>query len=119
MLVSVPGLDEALVERILAARSMGGTQNGSRMHPVWLLSEGLVDVNQMRVLLPHLSAGGHVFRAEFLGRVSGQSAVYRCEAIVDAASQRPRQIFFRELPPLPQHDSLAVNPADPRERSTP
>ncbi|MDP6720746.1 MAG: hypothetical protein QGF59_18930, partial [Pirellulaceae bacterium] len=97
VLLAVPGIDESLAERVLAARSMAGENNAGRDHPVWLLTEDLVDLATMRKLLPNVNAGGDVFYGEFLGSTGQHAPVYRCEAVIDATVQTARQVFFREL----------------------
>ncbi|HJN09328.1 MAG: type II secretion system protein GspK [Pirellulaceae bacterium] len=97
VLLAVPGIDESLAERVLAARSMAGENNAGRDHPVWLLTEDLVDLATMRKLLPNVNAGGDVFYGEFLGSTGQHAPVYRCEAVIDAAGQAARQVYFREL----------------------
>lgn len=97
VLLAVPGLDESLAERIIAARSMGSENNADRDHPTWLLAEGIVDLATMRQLLPNVNAGGDVFRAEFWGSAGQHAPVYRCEAVIAATEQMARQVYFREL----------------------
>jgi type II secretory pathway component PulK len=97
VLLAVPGVDESLAERIIAARSMGSENNADRDHPTWLLAEGLVDLATMRQLLPNVNAGGDVFRAEFWGSAGQYAPVYRCEAVIAATEQAARQVYFREL----------------------
>ena len=97
VLLGVPGIDDSLAERILAAGSMAGEDNPDRDHPVWLLTHGLVDVATMRQLLPNVNSGGDVFRAEFWGWTDEQAPTYRCEAVIDATERTARQVYFREL----------------------
>ncbi len=97
VLLAVPGVDESLAERIVAARSMASENNADRDHPAWLLAEGLVDLAKMRQLLPNVNAGGDVFRAEFWGSSGQPAPVYRWEAVIDATQQVARQVYFREL----------------------
>lgn len=99
VLLAIPGVDDSLAERILAARTMGDNATFGRHHGIWLLTEGIVDVPRMRELLPNITAGGDVYRAEFWGCLAGRSLAYRCEAVIDATEGVARQVFFRELEP--------------------
>ena len=72
VLASIPGLDDSLVERIVAARtSRDDSRDSPWRHPTWLLSEGLVDVEQMGEILPYLTTGGDVYRAQVAGYFEG------------------------------------------------
>lgn len=102
VLLSIPGVDEGLAERILGARSMDRTGTAGRDHPAWLLTEGLVELPTMRKLLPFITVGGDVVRAEFWGIADFSSPMFRCEAIIDASERPARQVLFKELTPLPR-----------------
>ena len=108
VLLSVPGIDEALAERILSSRTVAGADTTSHAHPVWLLTEELVDIAAMRRLLPNVNTGGDVFLAEFWGGFAETAPAYRCEAVIDATEGVARQIYFRELQaakqPSPEDD---------------
>ena len=65
VLLGVPGLDAAVVDRILSLRSTIADASGpGRRDAVWLLTEGLVDRPTMKALWPYLTGGGDVFRAD-------------------------------------------------------
>jgi len=65
VLRAVPGLDGAAVEQIVAARGLAaGPEPADRRHATWLLAEGLVDLSRMKALLPYLTGGGDVARAQ-------------------------------------------------------
>ncbi|MAB89979.1 MAG: hypothetical protein CMJ90_11030 [Planctomycetes bacterium] len=97
VLLAVPGIDEDLADKILAAQVNASDSESRRNHPVWLLTEGLVNIPTMKNLLPHLNTGGDVFRAEFWGRSDDRHGIYRCEAVVDATGLSARQTYLREL----------------------
>jgi len=98
VLGAVPGMDSALVERILAAR--GARSSGddpARRHPAWLLAEGLVDLPRMKALLPYLTAGGDVHRAQVVGFFDSAGRSIRVEVVVDATVRPARQIYYQDL----------------------
>lgn len=66
----------------------------------WLLIDGLVDINQMRQLDRHLTAGGHVYRAQVVGYFDQGGPYTRLEAVIDATETIPKTVFVRDLTEL-------------------
>jgi hypothetical protein len=98
VLLSVPGMDEALAGRIIAARdSQTSKDELSRRSPAWLLSEGVVDLARMRTLLPNLSAGGDVVRAQIVGHFEDVGPSARAEIVIDATTFPARQVLWNDL----------------------
>ncbi|MCP3696348.1 MAG: hypothetical protein GY917_29405 [Planctomycetaceae bacterium] len=100
VLLAIPGMDQSLVEKIMAARSIADGGAPLRYHPIWLMAEGIVNQQEMRQLLPYLNAGGDVFRADFQGQSTGTDSLYRCEAVIDATGPSANRVHFRELSPI-------------------
>jgi hypothetical protein len=97
VLLAVPGMDSALVERILAARTMRtAADDPARGHPAWLLTEGLVDLPRMKALLPYLTTGGDVHRAQVVGFFEGLDRSMLAEVVIDATASPARQIYYKE-----------------------
>lgn len=97
VLLAVPTMDSALVERILAARTMRATADDpARRHPAWLLTEGLVDLPRMKALLPYLTAGGDVHRALVTGFFEDTDRSILAEVVIDATVRPARQIYYKE-----------------------
>lgn len=98
VLLGVPGLDGATVEQIVTARgSLRAASDGNRRHPTWLLTGGLVDLPQMKALMPYLTAGGDVFRAQIVGFFDRRGASARVEVVLDATCTPPRQVYYKDL----------------------
>jgi DNA uptake protein ComE-like DNA-binding protein len=98
VLEAVPGLTAAMVQRILARRTATGEKAQGRFrHSVWLLSEKIVDKETMKKLLPYLTTGGDVYRAQIAGFFDGQGTVSRAEVVIDATVKPPRQVFSKDL----------------------
>ncbi len=98
VLRAAPGIDAALAERILTARATQGEQDvAPRQQPTWLLTERLVDLRRMKALLPFVTAGGDVFRAEVIGRSSRDGLVARAEVVIDGTVSPARQLHWRDL----------------------
>lgn len=95
VLASLPGMNTEAIEAILASRETAGSV--SRTHPIWLLVEGIVDREMMKKLLPHITCGGDVYRAEVWGREGHRSAAIRFETILDSSGGDCRPVYYREL----------------------
>jgi hypothetical protein len=98
VLQGVPGLDRATVDRILSLRgTRSEPADPERRHPTWLLTEGLVDREQMKSLLPYLTTGGDVFRAQVVGYFDDSGPSARAEVVVDGTASPPRQVYWKDL----------------------
>jgi type II secretory pathway component PulK len=98
VLRAVPGIDDSLADRILAARdSQSSGTDSQRTHATWLLTEGLVDLETMKKLMPNVCAGGDVVRAQIVAHFSDKGTMARAEVVIDATSRPARQIYWRDL----------------------
>ncbi len=98
ILLGIPELDESLVDRILAARDGFSSDAGDQYrYPIWLYTEGLVDLQQMRRLEPYLTCGGDVYRAQIVAFGESTRLVARGEVVLDASVSPPRQVYWKDL----------------------
>jgi len=98
VLLGVPGIDEQLAERIVAGRTTAdGRNDPARRHPTWLLTEGLVKLEKMKSLVPYLTCGGQVYRAQIVGFFDRAGPIVRAEVVVDATASPPRQVYYKDL----------------------
>ena len=101
VLAGVPGIDEQLAQQIVAQRDTAGAANAgslgsSRMSIAWLLSDGLVDLAQLKKLEPFLTCRSDVYRTQAVGYRDELTPVYRCTAVIDAR-QLPAQIIDHQV----------------------
>jgi DNA uptake protein ComE-like DNA-binding protein len=98
VLLGVPGLDPSTVDRIIASRGMRFGQNDpARRHATWLLTDGLVELDQMKRLLPYLTGRGDVFRAQVVAAYGEGGMAARAELVVDGTSSPPRQLYWKDM----------------------
>lgn len=98
VLLGIPNLTPDVVEQILALRSPDGYRTDpTTSHEAWLLLSGMVDLPQMRTLMPILTARGDVYRAQVVGYFDGGGAASRIEAVIDATGATPRVVFWRDM----------------------
>ncbi len=98
VLLGVPGLERSVVDQIITSRGRGfGDDIRSHRHAIWLLTEGIIDIDQMKELMPYVTGSGDVFRAQVVAchETSGLSA--RAEFVVDSTVSPPRQIYWKDL----------------------
>lgn len=107
LLRGIPMLDEETVERIVEARA-DATETENRKFETWLTVEGLVSPDQMRMLMPILTAGGDVYRAQVIGYYEQGNLFSRGEMIIDATTINPDIVFFRDLSHLGRGFDVAV-----------
>lgn len=107
LLAGIPTLTSEQVDAILQTRDPGSLDPATR-HATWLWTEGIVDLAQMRLLMPIVCGGGDIFQAQCVGyRVTG-GAFSRWEIILDASEPMPQIISRRNLSHLGRGFDLSV-----------
>ncbi|MBN2217382.1 MAG: general secretion pathway protein GspK, partial [Pirellulales bacterium] len=107
-LVSVPGLDAALAEQIVAQRPTNNASPANyQRNATWLLVDGLVSLDQMKTLLPYLTAGGGAYQVQSIGFFDDGGPAVRLSAVLDATESPPRMLSLRNLTPLGRGFSAA------------
>lgn len=98
LLLGLPVLTPDVVENILSERVAEPTENDAdRRHETWLLTEGYVTVDEMRQLMPLVTCGGAVHRVQVLSYFDNGGPTARSEAIIDATSETPGVVFWRDV----------------------
>lgn len=95
VLAAVPGMDDAVAERILASRRAADT--AERRHVAWPLTEGLLDLAAMKALLPYVTTGGDVYRAQIVGFFDASGPAARAEVVIDATRSPVRRVYWKDL----------------------
>ncbi len=109
ILSGVPGMTEEMVDAIVAAREV--EPSGSKpvhRHEHWLLAEGIVTLTEMKTMVPFITAGGAVHRAQVVGYFDKEGPAARIEVVVDASTVTPRVVFWRDISNLGRGYSLAT-----------
>ncbi|QEG22444.1 type II secretion system minor pseudopilin [Mariniblastus fucicola] len=68
----------------------------NRKYETFLLAEGLVDQETMKLLMPYICAGGDVYRAEIVGYFGDGRGTSRAEAVFDTTSPVPQILMWRD-----------------------
>ncbi|QDT09352.1 type II secretion system protein GspK [Planctomycetes bacterium K23_9] len=100
-------LTEEQVQAIMDTREVD-SDDPNRRHETWLMTEGIVTLDEMRTLVPLLTCGGDVFRAQIVGYFEKGGAAHRSEYIIDATTVNPKVVFWRDLTHLGRGFDLSV-----------
>jgi hypothetical protein len=98
ILAGIPGMTQEIVDQILSQRSLDTTNDQpAHKYECWLLAENVVTLDQMRQLLPFVTGGGNVYRAQVVGYFQGGQAASRAEVVFEATSPLPRLLLWRDI----------------------
>jgi type II secretory pathway component PulK len=98
VLATIPGITDEVIDVILTNRQPEPTPDDpSQQHPIWLLTEGLVDLDQMKQLMPYITGGGGVYRAAVIGYTDAPGPAARIEVLIDATQSPPRLLSWKDV----------------------
>jgi len=116
LLLGIPGLDSNMVEQIIGNRQPEpAAERPDHAYETWLLTDGVVDLATMKRLMPIVTAGGDVYRAQIVGFFDEEGPAYRMDVIVDATQTPPLVKRRRDLVELGPGYSLEILGAAPDE----
>jgi hypothetical protein len=107
LLYGIPLLTEETVESIIETRNVS-SDDLNRQFETWPLVEGLVSLDEMRQLIPLVTCGGDVFRAQIVGYYEQSGVAHRAEVIIDATTVNPKIVLWRDLSHLGRGFDLSV-----------
>jgi DNA uptake protein ComE-like DNA-binding protein len=89
LLLGVPGFTPEMVDQIISHRDVTmGTQRPEQKYETWLLTDDVVDLKTMKQLMPLITGGGSVYRAQVAGGFFvPDGPVHRVEVLVDATKK--------------------------------
>ncbi len=97
VLKMIPNMTDEIIDEIISRRHENTIDDSEdRTHEGWVLSEGVVTLTQMKKLLPLVTVGGSVYRAQIIGYYEGRGPTARLEALFDATAQPARVLFLRD-----------------------
>jgi len=98
VLAGIPGMTEDILDQIISERESNPIEaETSRHYETWILSEGLVTLEEMKSLIPFLTGGGNVYRAQAIGYFDEGGPAVRIEAVLDATTKPAKVLFFRDI----------------------
>jgi DNA uptake protein ComE-like DNA-binding protein len=116
LIAGIPGLDPMTVDQIIANRDVAmSDQHPEQKYETWLLQNGVVDLPTMKKLMPLVTAGGSVYRAQVVGFFDAQGPAERLEVLVDGTQKSPivrRRWNLRDIGPGYTPEVLGVPVSD-------
>jgi len=106
VLMGIPEMTESLADEIIASRpavedsTTTSAMMANRVSPIWLLTEGYVDVSTFKRLGPWITTRGDLYSFQVLGHFDEGGPTTRLEAMIDATARPPRIFLLRDLSPL-------------------
>jgi DNA uptake protein ComE-like DNA-binding protein len=102
ILYGIPGLRPDQVAQIVANRDLEVLpERPERAYETWILTEGIVTLDEMKALMPFITGGGSVYRAQVVAFFDEGGTMSRIEVIVDGtAPGESKMIFWRDLTKL-------------------
>jgi len=101
VLKSIPGMTDIVVDQILSQRESESRGAGAEAnHPVWILTKGIVTLEEMKQLAPYVTTGGDVYSAQVVGYFEGTSPRARAEVILDRTEEKPKIVSWEDLSQL-------------------
>jgi hypothetical protein len=98
ILQGIPGMSDEIVDAIISNRQPESAEDDpNRDHECWLLTDGIVTLSEMKLLMPFVTAGGDVYRAQVVGYYESGGVAARHEVVIDATVNDPRVVFWRNL----------------------
>jgi hypothetical protein len=109
LLLGIPGMTEELADAIISAREPDpAVAMPQRRYETWILSEGLVTLEQMKALMPFVTARGSVYRAQVVGYFDEGGPAVRVQALLDSSKLPARVLFWRDISNLGRGYTLDV-----------
>jgi DNA uptake protein ComE-like DNA-binding protein len=116
LLAGIPGLDGTKIDQILANRDVTlGQRRPEQVYETWLLSDGIVELDEMKKLMAMVTTGGSVYRAQVVGFFDAEGPANRLEVVIDATQASPivrRRWELKELGPGYSREVLGVPAQD-------
>lgn len=101
VLMSVPKMTSMIADQILSRRlPVTDPVNDTQRHAVWLLGEGIVDLQEMKALDPYINAGGDVYSGQVVGFFEAAPGQSRLEVIIDRSGESTKIVGRNDISSL-------------------
>jgi hypothetical protein len=96
ILAGLPGMTEDILEALVESRGQSA-DNENRKFETWPMVEGIISLDQMKIIAPLITAGGDCMRVQSVGYFEQSAGFSRIEAVIDASGQLPVVVMYRKL----------------------
>lgn len=107
LLYGIPLLSEETVQTILENRDPE-SDDPNHQYETWPMVEGILSLDEMRALLPLVTGGGDVYRAQIVGYFETLGVSHRADVIIDATTVNPKIVSWRDFSHLGRGFDLSV-----------
>ena len=98
VLMSIPGMTETFADQIISRRlSNVDPTGGDQRHAIWIWNDGIVTLEEMKELAPHVTVGGDVYSCQIVGFFEGIPMQSRLEVVLDRAGGNTEILLWKEL----------------------
>ncbi len=99
VLLGIPTITPEIVDQIIDQRDMTGVDNTDegRRHETWLMSEAIVTLDEMKLMMPFICGQGDVYRTQVVGYFGDGGASARVEVVIDATTDDPQVIQWKDI----------------------
>lgn len=107
-------MNDALADQIIGGQmksttgSIGADLPADRLNAGWLVTTGILTINQLEKIDPLITGRGDVFHVQSVGYFEGGGPMARVEAVVDGTQDPAQVIFMRDLTELGRGFSAAL-----------
>jgi hypothetical protein len=98
--MSIPGMTSDIADQIISNRIVDPASASSKPDQTcraWPLIEGIVPLATMKTMLPYISVGGAVYKAQIIGHFDKGTPSSRLEVIIDATQHPARIVFWKDM----------------------
>ncbi len=101
VLRTVPGMTTLIADQIISRRlPITDSTTHTHRHAVWLLAEGIVELEEMKALDPYLNAGGNVYSGQVIGFFESAPGQSRLEIVLERTSETTKLVGWHDLSEL-------------------
>lgn len=98
VLLGIPGMTSSMVDQIIGSRVLDpGEADPSQLYETWILSEGIVTLEEMKLMMPYVCGGGSIYKAQIIGYFDGGGPSARIEVVLDSTNRPPSVVFWRDM----------------------
>jgi DNA uptake protein ComE-like DNA-binding protein len=109
VLLGIPGMTTDVADQIIGSRVPDLIEaDPYKRYETWILSDGIVTLDEMKQMMPYVCARGSIFSAQIIGYFDGGGPSARIEIVLDATKKPPSVVFWRDMTNLGRGYPLEV-----------
>ena len=124
VLLSIPVMTETMADQIIGSRvpNVDPVYDSGR-HAIWLWSEGILDLEEMKEIEPYVTAGGDVYSCQIAGYFEAAPMQSRVHVVLDRTGSTVEALQWEDWghlgPGFLQATLMGIESTDPLENPTP